>query len=110
MSTSQGQRACEEACRDAPWPKVADAVSEARGVAWDDGRNLCAAVQGASRYEGRLAGFDQRRHGGGAYHMRDITTRLDAIERFVQQEGDMLLARHREQAPCDTTAPLEAAL
>jgi hypothetical protein len=42
--------------------------------------------------------------------MRDITTRLDAIERFLQQEGDGLLARHREPAPCDTTAPLEAAL
>ena len=42
--------------------------------------------------------------------MHDITTHLDAIEHFLQQEGDVLLARHREQAPCDTTAPLEAAL
>ena len=41
--------------------------------------------------------------------MRDITTRLDAIERFLQQEGDALLARPSAQAPCDTTAPLEAA-
>jgi len=89
---------------------VAEAVREARGVTWDDGRNLCTAVRGAARYEERLAGFDQRRHGGGEYRMRDITTRLDAIERFLQQEGDVLLARHREQAPCDTTAPLEAAL
>jgi len=42
--------------------------------------------------------------------MHDITTHLDAIEHFLQQEGDVLLTRHREQAPCDTTAPLEAAL
>ena len=42
--------------------------------------------------------------------MRDTITQLDTIERFLQQEGDVLLARHREQAPCDTTAPLEAAL
>jgi len=42
--------------------------------------------------------------------MHDITTHLDAIEHFLQQEGDVLLTRHREQAPCDTTAPLEATL
>ena len=42
--------------------------------------------------------------------MRDTTTRLDAIERFLQQEGDVLLARHKEPVPCDTMAPLEAAL
>ena len=88
MSKSQRQRACEDACRDAPWSQVADAVREARGGAWEDGRNLCAAVRGAARYEGRLAGFDQHRHGGGAYRMRDITTRLDAIERFLQRGID----------------------
>jgi hypothetical protein len=44
MSQSQSQRACEEACRDAPWPQGADAVRAARGGAWEDGCNLCAAV------------------------------------------------------------------
>ena len=62
----QGHHVPEDACRDAPWPTVADAVREARSGAWEDGRTLCAAVRGAARYEGRLAGFDQRRHGGGA--------------------------------------------
>ena len=41
--------------------------------------------------------------------MRDTSTQLDIIERFLQQEGDALLARPSAQAPCDTTAPLEAA-
>lgn len=40
--------------------------------------------------------------------MNDPTTRLDAIERFLQQEGAVLLSGRREEAPCDTTAPLEA--
>ena len=42
--------------------------------------------------------------------MHDTITHLDAIERFLQQEGDVLLAQPSAQAPCDTTAPLEAAL
>ena len=41
--------------------------------------------------------------------MRDTITQLDTIERFLQQEGDALLARPSAPAPCDTTAPLEAA-
>jgi hypothetical protein len=41
--------------------------------------------------------------------MSDTITHLDTIERFLQQEGDALLARPSAQAPCDTTAPLEAA-
>jgi hypothetical protein len=41
--------------------------------------------------------------------MRDTLTPLDTIERFLQQEGDALLARPSAPAPCDTTAPLEAA-
>ena len=41
--------------------------------------------------------------------MRDIITHLDTMERFLQQEGDALRARPSTQAPCDTTAPLEAA-
>jgi hypothetical protein len=41
--------------------------------------------------------------------MRDTITHLDTIERFLQQEGDALRARPSAPAPCDTTAPLEAA-
>jgi hypothetical protein len=41
--------------------------------------------------------------------MRDAITPLDTIEHFLQQEGAALLARPSAQAPCDTTAPLEAA-
>ena len=41
--------------------------------------------------------------------MSDTLTPLDTIERFLQQEGDALLTRPSAPAPCDTTAPLEAA-
>jgi hypothetical protein len=41
--------------------------------------------------------------------MRDTSTQLDTIERFLQQEGAALRARPSTPAPCDTTAPLDAA-
>ena len=33
--------------------------------------------------------------------MRDTSTQLDTIERFLQQEGAALLARPSTPAPCD---------
>jgi hypothetical protein len=41
--------------------------------------------------------------------VRDPIIQLDTIERFLHQEGDALLTRPSAPAPCDTTAPLEAA-